>query len=194
MTPCAVCDVNTSAEDCACAHEPVLMLPRETLTAMTVAKLRGDRAEVTRLKLDGLARLRAVRQDTYQEDSMTRPPAHSMFVPAKPYAPEGAARRDATPAPPVAPAVPTVPGYSQPTNDTPDSLAREAYRRRQFALSEAFSACSLRYKMAGVNALPTSDELEAEIDSIISRGGPRNYMPQDQANNAGMNRSGQGSL
>ena len=125
---------------------------------------------------------------------MTRPPAHSMFVPAKPYAPEGAARRDATPAPPVAPAVAVVQGYSRPASDAPEAVAREAYRRRQFALSEAFSACSLRYKMAGVNALPTSDELEAEIDLIISRGGPRGYVSQAVTNNAGMNLSGQGSL
>ena len=196
MTPCASCSVDTAAAECDCAHDPALLLPPATLLAITVAKMRGDAAEVSRLKLDGLARLRVVRLDTTREDSapMTRPPAHSMFVPAKPYAPEGAARRDATPAPPVAPAVPTVPGYSQPTNDTPDSLAREAYRRRQFALSEAFSACSLRYKMAGVNSLPTSDELETEIDAIVSRGGPRGYSSQATANNAGMNRSGTGSL
>lgn len=194
MTPCAVCDVNTSAEDCACAHEPVLMLPRETLTAMAVAKLRGDHAEVTRLKLDGLARLRAVRHDTYQEDSMTRTP-HSMFIkPAHRELLEGADRRDATP--PMPPSVDPFAAarYQPPPDDSEQAATREVYRRRQYCQQEAFSLVAMDNRRAGINLLPQPAEIDRAIDAIIAAGGPRGYTSADTANNAGMNRSGMASL
>ena len=130
-----------------------------------------------------------------REDSapMTRPPAHSMFVPAKPYAPEGAARRDATPAATVA-APAAIQGYARPADDSPLTMAAEAHRRRMFALPQAFALVGMDYRRAGINCLPQSADIERTIDQIVSAGGPAGYVSQADTNSNGVNRSGQGSL